>query len=607
MFTLSIEDTVKFLKSEFFLSPEKAQKLMEIVSALVQTEGEKGNFTENFKSPIYVKDKIIHVDYKKYDNYDILSKISKYHNKATNSQAFIGILGWSILAPLHYYLKDMSKVIIQPPLILNEGRTGGGKTSIPNLFLGKGFDMNKKIYFLGMQRVRSDSTLNQHLNKTNLPVLIDDVKPSWLTKNSENFKGYVQVGQFADRGKQNGIEMNEFKGLSSIIFTMNDLYPLDSDSALYGRLLVFRFNQSNSLRKNKGDFNNFVKSLPDGFLLSICKEILDEKETTSIYSEIEKFETPENWANCGIKLINSLCNQYNIPEFPEIKTTLNDDYSLAEEVSDMFISEWERLENSVKEIGYDKEAMKMQTYRSRIETQFKVEQNNNRIFIYFTGSAFKVLTAGLKLPYENANDFINNIKSTESIKVENFGIPKSIRISGFPKKCYVISIPNDNNNSKEIYDKPETPGNNQVNSKAIENREKADTAGLPPGAVKDELEQYNADKEWIREHEKELNANDGGKHLETSKYKPEYYQVLKDFDMYNESFFYNSDLICESLRKIPKKGSSETAFVLLKLLIPPGKSTKFPEGWNHFITDQRIVRHLHSESEFNALSRGGAQ
>ena len=111
----------------------------------------------------------------------------------------------------------------------------------------------------------------------------------------------------------------------------------------------------------------------------------------------------------------------------------------------------------------------------------------------------------------------------------------------------------------------------------------------------------------IREYEKELNANDGGKHIETSKYKPEYYQVLKDFDIYNESYFYDSTLICESLRKIPKKGSSETAFVLLKLLIPPGKSTKFPEGWNHFITDQRIVRHLHSESEFNALSRGGAQ
>jgi len=87
-------------------------------------------------------------------------------------------------------------------------------------------------------------------------------------------------------------------------------------------------------------------------------------------------------------------------------------------------------------------------YRSPIEGEFAVEtQEENgtkRIFIYFTGGAFKTLVArqSLKVPYPNATTFLNNINSREDgVRVENNGKQISKRFGDAILKVFSISAP----------------------------------------------------------------------------------------------------------------------------------------------------------------------
>ena len=82
--------------------------------------------------------------------------------------------------------------------------------------------------------------------------------------------------------------------------------------------------------------------------------------------------------------------------------------------------------------------------------------------------------------------------------------------------------------------------------------------------------------------------------------KTHYYQVLKNFNKYDASFFIGSDILFGSSRMILKKDSSEILYVLLKLIIPDPLN-KTPMAWSSFLLDSRELK---SEAEYNALSRG---
>ena len=557
-FNLTAGAAVQLFRNEFFLKPDQAQKLMQVISAYINAYVEKGNVENLSISPVGVDDGKINVDFGGLDNKNILSSILQYVPFSTHPDAFVGLFGWSVLAPLHFALKNISESIIQPPLMLFQGSPKGGKSSIANLFLGRGFSMPKNKFYLGAERVRTTATLNVHLNESNLPALIDDVKVSWIVKNKDNFKSYVQTGIFADRGKPNAIEINEFRGLRSFVMTSNDHYGGDVDQATANRMLIFDFNIYNVEREDKKKFSDFFASLPKGFLISLIKELFSGKNIDEIYHDIEIFDSPEEWVNYGIRLINSLCSAYNLSQFFYIKSKNAFDYSSnAFEVFQAYLSEWDRLEASLKNRSILGEGIQLQTYRSKIETEFKIEEEKGRIFLYFTPSSFKTLEMmqGLKLPYESATDFISNVQSTDRLRVEHNGMLKSVRLSGYPRHCFVLSIPNDDAGTQAAF---------------------SDTPIMPPTPPHLTPPAENSKKM--------------GTH---------YYMVARNWPDYDVDFFMGSQFILESRRVIFKGDTTSIAYVLCHLLIPE-KIEAAPAGWAHFLSDSEEI----SQKAYEMLSKG---
>ena len=144
-----------------------------------------------------------------------------------------------------------------------------------------------------------------------------------------------------------------------------------------------------------------------------------------------------DWINYGIDKINAICNNYGVPPFPYYEPPRTSSYPTnALDIAQAFLGEWERIVTSEQEALIDdgdggrRPVMKMR-YRSKIEGEFtvesKIEEKNAskqwRDYIYFTGSAFKTLisTQGLRVPYSNATNFLNNISKDDVVRVENEG------------------------------------------------------------------------------------------------------------------------------------------------------------------------------------------
>ncbi len=519
---LKTDDAVRYIKNRFYLTPSQTQRILEILTYFVQENENSGNFINYYNSPITIENGIIHVNYNMLDNSIILKSLLEFCPKSSHPEYFEEVLSYTSLAPFHNALKQIGTSIIQAPLLLAQGPSRAGKTSIPTLFIGKGFDLPKDKFLYGLQRIKTPTDLNVHANETNIPMILDDIKTSWLEKNKDSLKSYVQTGIFADRGKQNGIELNELRGQRSMIFTLNDKYRIDTDQAASNRIFIETFTKLNVERENKEEFTKFKQSLPTGFMFSLIKEIFENKNIQELYNEIENLEDPLDWLNLGLKKINELCDKYKLSKFPLLQKRKEEEMDTnALEVAQAFIGEWDRASSM--------------EWKSKIAGDFKVETKNRRIFIYFTAGAFKTLNSslGLKLPYDSAIDFINNVKSdAKLIQVENEGKMTHVRIDGYPKHMYCISM----SDSDDNFDNTRT----------------------------------------------------------------HYYQVTKNFNRYDASFFIGSDILFDSSRIITKKGSSETAYILLKLLIPDPLN-KTPSNWNKFLSNSRELK---SETEYNALSRG---
>ena len=473
---LKTDDAVRFLKNHFYLTPGQTQKILEVLNYFIQDNINSENYLNYSVSPIKIENGKIKIDHQQLNNATILKNLRNFYPQASHPDYFSEIFSYTLIAPFHNELKHIGKTIIQTPLMLAEGTTKGSKTSIPAFFIGKGFNLAKDNFLYGLERVKTQADLNVHANESNLPMIIDDVKTSWIEKNKESLKSYVQTGVFADRGKQNGIELNELKGQRSIIFTLNDKYRIDTDLAITNRIFIEKFTKVNSSRLNKTAFSQFVKSIPSGFMYSLISELFNNKNIIDIYNEIENLEDPIDWLNYGLKKINILCRKYNIPEFPLLKAKkLQDNDTNSWEIAQAFIGEWERVISGQK---------------SKLEKDFKIEEKNSRIYIYFTASAFKTInsTLALHLPYDSAIDFINNIKSDlSSVYVENNGETVSVRVEQYIKKMYCISIPDsDNANS------------NLVLYKLLKLRDETEELGLPTDLINkkiDELSQKESPNE----------------------------------------------------------------------------------------------------------------
>ena len=268
-----LEDARAFFRGKFSLTPGKTQKLMEVLTAFVFSEIESGNFENYSSSPIAIRDDRITVDYvERHDQKEILKILRSYYVDASHPVAFSCIFSFCLVAPLHDELKRRSIKQVQTPLVLLTGKTKGGKTTLETLFIGKGYELDKELYFYPYNRVYTRFTLMNKLKQTNLPAVFDDLPTDWIFKNKEDLKSYVQTGHFGDRGRGDQTE-TQYRGMRSFVGTVNDDYRPDDDLALSLRLLILWFTEYHRKRKNKPLFDKMFDSLPGGFMFEIFRSI----------------------------------------------------------------------------------------------------------------------------------------------------------------------------------------------------------------------------------------------------------------------------------------------------------------------------------------------
>ena len=442
-----LQDAISFFRSRFALSATKTQMLTEILTSYVFSEISKGNFEVYASSPIAIIDEVINVNYEtRFDAGAILKTLLGFYPDASHEIAFEALFSWSLLEPLHDELKRRSVKGIQTPIAMLTGKTKGGKTTLGNLFIGKGYGLKQDDYFYPYNRVATRFVLMKHLGESNLPALFDDLPSNWILTHKEDIKSYVQTGHFGDRGRGDQT-LTEYRGRRSFIGTINDDIRVDDDLALSLRLLLLRFSEANKKRKDKAKFDSMFDSLPDGFMYEIFRAIFEGKKINDILREVERFEGVEDWINYGISKINELCDLHGIAGLPEFKSDAAsiEAPSNALEIALALKAEFKRIEHSVEEYQDSDGVVHDKTrYQSRIAGEIDLEYGIDREFIYFTGAAFKQIANQLGRPYSNASNFLNNIYSSDDgVKVENEGKMVSRRMNSepYPVKAYKISIP----------------------------------------------------------------------------------------------------------------------------------------------------------------------
>ena len=444
---MQMADFYSLIRQELSIPAPTMQKLKEVINSWVQEVVSSGQAVNYRSSPIFVEDGIIKVDFPHAgDLQDILARLRNFHEKASHPLAYRTVLAWSILAPLHYALKEVTTRIIQTPQIFMVGKTKGGKTELANFYIGKGFNLPHERFFYSYEQVGTRFTMMKHLGETNLPALLDDLAPDWILQNKGNLKSYVQTGHFGDRGRSDQT-LTEYKGKRSFIATINSEIRQDDDLAASMRLVILHFTERNRAAKNLDAWNALFYGVPDGFIYDLFRVIFEGQKLVNVLKDVEQFKTPPDWINYALGKLNMLSQWFGIPEWPLYtdEDVANED-SNAWELAQAFLAEWERIEKNSSEY-YDSQtdqSIKAIKYRSAIEGDFKVEWRGLRWYIWFTPGAFKTIVAklNLRLPYRTAADFLNNVQSFEAgVRVENQGQQKKKKIGNVPLRTYCISVP----------------------------------------------------------------------------------------------------------------------------------------------------------------------
>ncbi|MEM0136507.1 MAG: hypothetical protein QXU18_14975, partial [Thermoplasmatales archaeon] len=464
-----IDDFISFARQKFALTTPQVQLLRQVMDSLVLDEATKGNTEEYLSSPIVVIGGRVIVDYHTDNDLRVILKVLRdFYDHASHQQAYLATLAWALLTPIHAELKRQSKAGLLTPSIIMCGKTRGGKTSLGRLFLGHGFAQEQAKYFYPYNRTYTRFTLMKHLSETNLPAVFDDVPMSWIFLHKEDLKAYSGTNHWGDRGRGDQT-LAEYLGERSFLITINDDFRIDDDLALALRLIVLRFDERERQRMDLNAWLQFFNSLPEGFMFPLINAVLGGTDISKLVEQAERFEKVEDWVNYVLDLLNIQCSKYGIESFSVYESIKNDNSHLtnAIEIAQAFIAEYGRIKNSEEDtIQEDGDGGRMPVkkvkYRSKIEGEFKIESRQQKIgdkmmwrkYIFFTGSAFKtlVMTQGLKSPFSNAANFLNNVSSDDNgVRVEFGGklISKRLTDNGDPLKVYCVSIPEEQEENGE--------------------------------------------------------------------------------------------------------------------------------------------------------------
>lgn len=468
-FTESFQDAKTLISHEFSLTPVDSKALIQFIRQL---------YYDTFIPIIVKKDKIriengkIVVD--KPDDYSkeklqfIYKTLSDYYPYAAKPIAYLALFGHSILSPFFTYVRRHSLKKLEFPLIFLHGPTGGGKTTTAQLFIQTGFAQEENYCFFNKNNVKTDFTMSKKLGLSYNPSIIDEVDESWLLSMIPYLKSYTQSISTASRGTPSQL-LKEYEGLSAFVMTTNSSIRPDDDLALIEkRLFDIEYTLRDTQRQDDGKFNDLILSLPPGFMYYILYDIMNGVDVNQLLKEILYFKK-DDFINYGIKRINESLKQFNIPEFPLFHYESHNEYSNAQEFVDKILSEDEKP-------------------NSFLSTEFKIEDYDNKIDIFFTGGMFKAMNERLRLPYSNATDFMSNLPPHRNIISPNGGRLISKKISKYAKKCFYITVLKENESKEKTENSP-------YNSTSDSTRSNYNIDNLPDGPVKDELVQNKEDIE----------------------------------------------------------------------------------------------------------------
>ncbi len=342
-------------------------------------------------------------------------------------------------------------------------------------------------------------------------------------------------GEVPPQELKNIANMKKLTGMDPI--WANEKYKLPHQFLYLGKL-IFALNSLPKIKLNDEEVDSFFSRI---LIINYLKSHIDDQNTNLDNELSEEISGIFNWAMDGLKRLKSNNFRFSITQSLEDKQRI---YTLESDPLKVFSDE--------KIIPGDCEYEPKDLYS---------------IFIKFCG--------------DNKIDPSMNVKSLLSFQRQITNLLKTREDLNFEKK-------QKGHNNFTYYSGfciKNDAENNGIKNDNIET--------LPEGPVKQSLiEEKELSNKKVPEKSDKANAT-------IPKGKPHYYQVTKNFNKYDFSFFYGSDIILDSSRVITKKGSSEISYVLLKLLITD-KLNKTPGCWNSFINYSVEI----SENQFNVLSRG---
>jgi len=485
---LAVSDAITYIIQYYGVQPKHRQRLISILRGFALQYGKNAPYIP--LSPVSVKDGKINVDFdtSKIPIEDVLNALRNFTPNASNPQGYLATFSFSVLAWAHYYVKKLSQQTVYVPNLVLTGKTKGGKTALTDFFILKAYDVfdDKDNFQYHVGDISTKFTLMTSLKASNIPAVFDDINTDFFDYHKEDIKGYQSSIRFGQRGTA-AQNTNKYYGIRSFAVTLNDDLDKSSDLALSGRLIIIPFDEGNTRRKNRDRFIKFYNSVPNGFMFAILKHLFHGKPINELVAELENLDTPDKWVSKGLSFINKLCQQLEIPTFPEYETVKTKSETMVYQIAASLASEYERGLNN----QYHNSPLWGEVY-----TENKGKGKSARKFIYFTGGAFRKIVKNYNNHFSTATNYLNNIPEDDEVKVENGGktITKRIESGSVGKHLYVVSIPdlNEDLNETDTYNdnSPGVPGNGNNSSVVNTTYE-----NIPDGPVKDELVQDKEDIE----------------------------------------------------------------------------------------------------------------